>query len=351
MRRVFFFPVCVCLILLASVNVNAQLTVDSDLGSLSLGTTAVSGDTATGSNQVDYYFGDDPTINFGNENIFQFSVTQTVIFNVSSVGITGNPDFFLLDGLTIGTDSAGKDFGQDTLASFFLDNPPPQEGFPFVITPGTYYLAASSFLGFGGAITPGDATYDIQITLEAAPSAPPAIDLGEIASADVPFTIDTFGSSVADTELTLWDENGNPIITNDDADFFGGITQSELDLFVGLPEGTYFLAVGGFNSIFNVGFFANSASVQTGPYVLNYNGSTTSGTLGPAAIDFYSFNVGSDVLLGDCNLDGVVDFFDITPFISALASPTFLPQADCNEDGMISFFDIQPFIQILSEQE
>lgn len=347
MRRVFFFPVCVCLILLASVNVNAQLTVDSDLGSLSLGTTAVSGDTATGSNQVDYYFGDDPTINFGNENIFQFSVTQTVIFNVSSVGITGNPDFFLLDGLTIGTDSAGKDFGQDTLASFFLDNPPPQEGFPFVITPGTYYLAASSFLGFDGAITPGDAAYDIQIFLAPAPPAPSSIDLGEIASPDVPFTIDTIGSSVADTELALWNEAGNLLIINDDSDFYGGVFQSELDLFLGLPEGTYFLAVGGFDTVFDVGFDAVSTSFQEGAYVLNHNGSTTNGNLALGTVDFYRFNVGSGVLLGDCNLNGVVNFEDISPFIGILSSGPFLAQADCNEDGMISFADISPFIQIL----
>ena len=53
------------------------------------------------------------------------------------------------------------------------------------------------------------------------------------------------------------------------------------------------------------------------------------------------------VLLGDCNLDGGVNFADISPFIGVLSSKAFLSQADCNEDGMVSFSDIQPFIEIL----
>ena len=55
-------------------------------------------------------------------------------------------------------------------------------------------------------------------------------------------------------------------------------------------------------------------------------------------------------LLGDCNLDGVVNFQDIQPFIDVLSSQSFLAQADCNQDGMVNFLDIQPFIDILSQQ-
>ena len=53
-------------------------------------------------------------------------------------------------------------------------------------------------------------------------------------------------------------------------------------------------------------------------------------------------------VLGDANLDGVVDFLDISPFISLLGSGTFLDQADVNRDGLVSFLDISPFISILS---
>ena len=53
-------------------------------------------------------------------------------------------------------------------------------------------------------------------------------------------------------------------------------------------------------------------------------------------------------LLGDCNLNGVVDFLDINPFIEILAADTFLDQADCNQDGVVNFLDVAPFINILS---
>ena len=71
--------------------------------------------------------------------------------------------------------------------------------------------------------------------------------------------------------------------------------------------------------------------------------------------DFFSSNatltvtlVPTTTLLGDCNLDGVVDFLDISPFIGILASVTFLTEADCNEDGIVDFLDIAFFIEILS---
>ena len=53
-------------------------------------------------------------------------------------------------------------------------------------------------------------------------------------------------------------------------------------------------------------------------------------------------------LLGDANQDGEVNFLDIAPFISLLASNTFLDQADINRDGSVDFLDISPFIALLA---
>ena len=58
--------------------------------------------------------------------------------------------------------------------------------------------------------------------------------------------------------------------------------------------------------------------------------------------------VGTPVLLGDCNLDGIVDFGDIPSLIQVLQSGDFLPQADCNQDGVVDFADIPRFVAILS---
>ena len=55
-----------------------------------------------------------------------------------------------------------------------------------------------------------------------------------------------------------------------------------------------------------------------------------------------------DTILGDVNQDGVVNFLDISLFISVLSSGEFQAEADCNEDGEVSFLDIAPFIEILA---
>lgn len=54
--------------------------------------------------------------------------------------------------------------------------------------------------------------------------------------------------------------------------------------------------------------------------------------------------------LGDTSGDGVVNFLDISPFISALSTGDYLDEADVNQDGVVNFLDIGPFIAILSGQ-
>jgi len=56
----------------------------------------------------------------------------------------------------------------------------------------------------------------------------------------------------------------------------------------------------------------------------------------------------SPFLIADVNRDGVVDFLDISPFISLLSTGTFQLEADVNQDGVVSFLDISPFIVELS---
>ena len=55
-----------------------------------------------------------------------------------------------------------------------------------------------------------------------------------------------------------------------------------------------------------------------------------------------------EVLLGDVDRNGVVDFSDISPFIAVLAANGDQAEADTNEDGLVDFSDIGPFISLLS---
>ena len=54
------------------------------------------------------------------------------------------------------------------------------------------------------------------------------------------------------------------------------------------------------------------------------------------------------VILGDVNMDGVVDFFDIAPFIAVLFSGEFQVEADMDESEFVNFADINLFIEALT---
>ena len=63
----------------------------------------------------------------------------------------------------------------------------------------------------------------------------------------------------------------------------------------------------------------------------------------------FDVTVTASILLGDVNLDGRVNFLDISPFISRLSIGTFQVEADIDENGSVNFLDISPFIFLLSQ--
>lgn len=58
--------------------------------------------------------------------------------------------------------------------------------------------------------------------------------------------------------------------------------------------------------------------------------------------------VNTGIILGDVNMDGIVNFSDIAPFIGVLAGGGDQAEADVNEDGMVNFSDIAVFIGLLA---
>lgn len=90
-------------------------------------------------------------------------------------------------------------------------------------------------------------------------------------------TFDTFTTVLSegawsndDTEIALFDDLGNFLGTNDDAD--GDTLLSLIDA-TGIPAGTYFIATGPYNMVFDDGYVANytSTDVVTGTIVVNAN--------------------------------------------------------------------------------
>ena len=99
----------------------------------------------------------------------------------------------------------------------------------------------------------------------------------------------------------------------------------------------------------SVGYFRIDLGLGNGPVVfldgevavLDENGENDFTITVPDGVEPF-------VLRGDVNLDGMVNFLDIAPFISRLADMENQAEADLNEDGVVNFLDISPFIQALT---
>lgn len=68
---------------------------------------------------------------------------------------------------------------------------------------------------------------------------------------------------------------------------------------------------------------------------------------GNAAKLIIEFSTGM-VLLGDVNLDGMVNLLDVAPFVTLLADGGFQEEADINEDDVVNLLDVQPFVDLLA---
>lgn len=130
---------------------------------------------------------------------------------------------------------------------------------------------------------------------------PSSTSLGTQGGVGAGFTIDTLASDF-DTELGLYNQAGDLLATNDDEG--SGPLQSLIDLtqgvydgashsiLAGLSEGTYYIALGGYNSAFGATGFGATGGTATGNYDLALGGSSlASGTLGSGEIVWYSFDI------------------------------------------------------------
>jgi len=118
----------------------------------------------------------------------------------------------------------------------------------------------------------------------------------------------------------------------------GSLTLGQYDLTVdNLTDGTNVLALTDLN------FRRNAEPVGT---FLNVGGRGTGHSI---SIDDVSVTTAEvPFVLCDVDMNGTVDFRDITPFIAVLSGSAFQAEADCNEDGEVNFLDILPFIAMLS---
>ena len=282
----------VCSVASAGIVGGTTVTVNEDLGLIS-GTVNLVGDTANGQDAIGFYDGlSDASNNLLNEFVYSFTVSQLTRLDTVLNAQGGDIDTYLLDGPGLGFDpGSGKSFATNAVAESLFDFE--TVGTLGLLLPGvTYFYSVDTFsseaAGVPGA-TP-TSSYDITLNLVTdgggAPAPPSFTDLGVVADAFVPFSIDTFDTEF-DTELALWTASGLLAQTNDDG---GPSVQSLIELGQGLPAGDYFLALGSFDTEFADGF-GFTAGDEGGAFRLTVNGNTTTGTQAVGETGLFRFTV------------------------------------------------------------
>jgi hypothetical protein len=73
---------------------------------------------------------------------------------------------------------------------------------------------------------------------------------------------------------------------------------------------------------------------------------------GMSPVDFEQLAIpafmGSELLLGDVNRDGLVNLLDVQPFVDLLTSGGFQAEADINQDGVVNLLDVDPMVALLT---
>lgn len=294
----------IALLVASALSLRADYIVDFDLGSITLGSTQVVGTTAevvldpgppeiiAGGRDLIAFPGPprlgawtiNPAFNWGHEVVYQFDLEVPAVIQLQKTAeFIGDPDFFMLDGLTSFFDPlTAKDGAAEVAAIGFLDGVAPQLEPMGAFRPGRYYLAVENALGpFAGEEQ--DAIFDFTLELTPATSQELERPIGVIGVQGESFTIDTFGSDY-DTQLALYDRFGNLVGVSDDAD--NGL-QSELAFPSGLDAGTYIAVVAGSGAEFRP-LETVSAGGDVGNFIFNvsygpnvdpghYTGSSTAG--------------------------------------------------------------------------
>ena len=163
--------------------------------------------------------------------------------------------------------------------------------------------------------------------------------LGELAPTDATIEIcDNAGFNTSDLfvgNLELTGENPQFIQTADGTNE----VHSHIDFQLSENAGN-----GAYGFLFRL--VSDNAGIEASqPVWLVFNFGMTPGDFNELAIPAF---IGMDILLGDVNRDGAVDLLDVSPFVDAILSGEFIPEADINGDGTVDLLDVGPFVQLLT---
>ena len=154
-----------------------------------------------------------------------------------------------------------------------------------------------------GSVSPGSITW-YTFTIGTVATGPPinVVDLGVVGNSDSPLQLSTAGSSI-DTEIALYSAEGNLILENDDLP--DGTRQGAITA-PNLTPGTYFVAVGQFDTVFGDDFVAQSSSTTPGNFILTAGSEQPiSGQAPPNGVQWFAFSI--SLPPSDLDGDGIPD--------------------------------------------
>ena len=179
-----------------------------------------------------------------------------------------------------------------------------------------------------GSVSPGSITW-YTFTIGTVATGPPinAVALGVVGNSNSPLQLSTAGSSI-DTEIALYSSEGNLILENDDLP--DGTRQGAITA-PNLTPGTYFVAVGQYNTVFGDDFAAQSNSTTPGNFILTAGSEQPiSGQAPPNGVQWFTFSI--SLPPSDLDGDGIPD--SIEDQYSCLDKNIADADADPDEDGI-----------------
>ncbi|MBC8140195.1 MAG: hypothetical protein H7Y38_02000 [Armatimonadetes bacterium] len=273
----------------------AHAQVDANLGTVLSGSpVAISGTTVGATNDIDTYTTGNATAIWDQDFIYEFNVATPGSLFLDTNDVGGNPidnDFFLLSSLATTVNASGLRQAEaiPAIGNFGQVG---SDGSWNILSAGTYYLAIDAWRGIpANATTPATGragAFNGSLTFTAVGSQPPPPPstaaflsaggsvTGTLAASTVVwqsfvysgiggFSLNTDGSGF-DTELGLYNSNGQLVVTDDDS---GLGTASLINAPANLAAGTYYLALGGFDTGFAAANFAVTPGAAGGAYRIN----------------------------------------------------------------------------------
>ena len=202
------------------------------------------------------------------------------------------------------------------------------EGFVFANGP------TGQSITLAGAVAPGNSAGTLQLTGANSPAGVNVLNVTMTPTAELQIELASASS------FDVLEIDGDSISLD------GTLSVTLLDGFVPDASDSFRIVASVNGPVDQTGTFNNGSSIVCvsggGTFDVVYPNAS-----GVASVTLTNFQQGP-VVLGDVNLDCLVNLLDVAPFVDRISNGTFQVEADVNEDGLVNLLDVAPFVELLT---